>query len=142
MSIFYVGSLFNNYLYVKVWDIVKLPIDLTFMKYYAWAVLGIVFVLYVSQYLSILKLIGFFGKNTLSLFALHGCLGFNLYNLYLAKRINHHIGDPTLLGIVITIFCMLALTPVILLINKYLPFILGKKLNFKRGQGIDQKMAG
>jgi acyltransferase len=130
-SIIYVYFLFNVFIYDKVWAMVHLPLDLFFFKYCLWAVLAIAFVLYLSQYLSVLAAINFFGRNSIVLFALHTCLGFNLYNLYFAEKINPLFKNPTTLGIVITLFCLIVLTPVIFIVNKYIPFILGKKLKFK-----------
>lgn len=132
LSVIYIVLVFNSTIYPKAWSLIKLPIDLSFIEFYIWAVLSIAFTLYISQWVSCLKWINFYGKNTIPIFTLHGCLGFNLYNLFFAVKINPHFHNANILGVVITVFCLIILTPVILFINKYIPFILGKNLNLIR----------
>jgi acyltransferase len=93
-----------------------------------WAVFAISFVTYLSQYLSVSRLITFIGRNSLILLALHISLGFNLFNLVAVGHLHLKIANPNLLGLAFTLGTIAMLIPVSMVINKYFPFILGKNL--------------
>jgi fucose 4-O-acetylase-like acetyltransferase len=127
LSVAYIVLVFKGNVYTQVWERIHVPFDLGFFRYYIWAVAAIGFVLYISQYISVLNSLSFMGKNSLIFFTLHTSLAFSLYNRFIAVKLNPHIHDMNFLGLVISLFSIVILTPFVLMINNYVPFIIGKK---------------
>lgn len=91
------------------------------------ALIPIIFIIYISQFLSSISYINFLGRNSLVLLALHVSLGFNLIPIIAGNSLTL-IKSPNLLGLVFSIGAIIMITPISIIINKYLPFILGKGL--------------
>jgi fucose 4-O-acetylase-like acetyltransferase len=136
-SIIYITLLVKPNLYNMTVEIMngplKFPPSLTgFLLTVLWAIVAISFVIYISQFLSRLFILNFLGKNSLTLLALHVCLGFNLFNIVVIENLGLKINNPNLLGVTFTLATIAFLIPVCMLINNYFPYILGRKLNFKK----------
>jgi acyltransferase len=91
---------------------------------------AISFWIYASGYLSFMKPITYMGKNSLIILALHICVGFNLVHQLFLQRVFPIIGfsieNPNMLGLFFTIASLCILVPCIHVINRYIPFILGR----------------
>ncbi|WP_338449552.1 acyltransferase family protein [Niallia oryzisoli] len=131
-SILYLFFLFNDAIYAKIFQMITgetwhvYDYIFLYLNNIIWAALAIFFVIYLSQFLSI-AVLGFMGKNSLILLALHVSLGFNFINHFGAVQLQSIISNPNLLGLLYTILTSILLTPVIFMINKYFPIVLGKK---------------
>ncbi|WP_159433402.1 acyltransferase family protein [Bacillus tuaregi] len=106
-----------------------------------WAMIAIHFIIYVSQFLS-LSFLQYLGKNSLILLALHVSLGFNIINRFGASSLQAIFHQPNLLGLIYTILTIILLIPVITLINKYFPCILGRKKERKTDKTSNTKNNG
>ncbi|MDI6619131.1 MAG: acyltransferase family protein [Clostridiales bacterium] len=89
------------------------------------ALIGIFTYIAVSKLLVKSKILNYLGKHTLTFFSLHVCFGFTMLNklLYMAHVVNQ---ANDIYGILYTILVLNILTPISYIINKYVPFILGK----------------
>ncbi len=111
----------NTYLY--------LPLNLSnFISTVIWALFGISFVIYISQYLSVISFLNFWGRNSLIFLALHIPLGFNIFGKVAIERLHLKIDNPNLLGLAFTLGAIALLIPTSMLIDRYFPYILGKGL--------------
>jgi acyltransferase len=130
-SIIYVWFVIDPSLYNKFWQLMNLPPNAYFyFNSIIWASLSISFVIYISQFLSISPLINYMGKNSLILMALHTSLAFVVFNKHFRADLvleNH----PNVLALLLTVFSIALLLPVSLIINKFFPFILGKKFRLQ-----------
>jgi acyltransferase len=127
----YVVFLFNPDWYNNFWGIVGKQTHFfanisTYLNYVLWALLAIFAFVLLSHVLSRLTFIQFLGRNSLILLALHVPLGFNLF-AKLLNRFQIDVANPNLLGLIFTVGAIIIIYPVILIINKYLPFIAGRK---------------
>ncbi|MBI4649986.1 acyltransferase family protein [Candidatus Desantisbacteria bacterium] len=100
-----------------------------FILFLASAWMGIAFVLSVSRFSSVNNVFSFFGKNTLIIMGLSGialfCLRGGIY--LISRNLLYFEGIPVFVGIFLSFFLMIILVPVIYFINKYLPFVVGKR---------------
>lgn len=129
-SFIYIFFYFSSPLYSKLLNSLHVYLHVsmnivTFLNVVLWALIAISFVIYLSQFVSYINYINFLGKNSLIIFALHVSLGFNLINRVVGRFLGI-ISNPDLLGLTFTIGAIVILTPVILVINRYFSFILGK----------------
>ncbi|SDM69586.1 acyltransferase family protein [Bacillus sp. OK048] len=116
--------------YYSFWNLLSLPSSLfSIFDAIIWAILGISFVILISQFLSFISLLNFLGKNSLILMSLHIPLGFNFYNNLIRARLNIEIPNLNLFGIAATLCAILILIPTCLIINRFFPFILGRNMN-------------
>lgn len=99
-----------------------------FILFLASAWMGIAFVLSLSRLVGLNNIISFFGKNTLIIMGLSGVALFCLRGgLYLfSKNLFYFEGMSLWGGIFLSLLQMIILVPAIMIINKFLPFIIGK----------------
>lgn len=130
LAIIYVWLVIDPRYYQKAWEIINLPSSMfIYFNHLIWASLAISFVIYISQFLSISPLINYIGKNSLNLMVLHLSLGFNLFAIYFREGLN--IEDhPNILALFYTFGTIIILLPFCYFINKFLPFLHGKKFRF------------
>ncbi|WP_042462502.1 acyltransferase family protein [Neobacillus dielmonensis] len=135
LSILYILMLLFPNIYtawIQALNMIHLPSAVvTYLVTIMWALIAISFVIYLSQFITRISILSFLGKNSLILLALHVSLGFSLVNLIFLGKLGVKIENPNFLGLFFTILAIVILLPVIIIINKYLPFILGKNISFK-----------
>jgi acyltransferase len=125
------SSLFNkglSFLHIYL----HIPMDIvTFFSLVFWALMGTLFVIYISQFLSFIPYINFLGRISIIILALHVSLGFNLIH-NVADRYLVLIKNPNLLGLAFAIGAIIIISPISIIINKFFPFILGKGSKIKK----------
>ena len=107
-------------------------VDMNYKQYnniflfYLFSLLGILSCLGISKIMTFNKFIGFVGKNTIIVLGLSGIPFFVISGIYylLYKKLIFDISIG--MGILISCLQIIMLTPLMLVINKYLPFILGR----------------
>lgn len=97
--------------------------------FYLGAILGILAIVNLSQFVSDNRILSFIGKNTLVILALHGVIsslikGFMVFilNIELSILINN-----TLMNALFTLMTLIIAVPIIIFINRYIPELVGKK---------------
>ncbi len=135
-SVIYLYLLVDNTIYTRIFqqisEIPYLPDSVfLFLNHAVWALLAILFVFYLSQFLAF-SFVKFLGEKSLIFLALHISLGFNLTNYITSGRLADYIPNPNLLGLVYSIAAVLIVSPIAILITKYLPFLIGKSYNTAR----------
>ncbi|WML41199.1 acyltransferase family protein [Neobacillus sp. OS1-2] len=143
-SVVYIVLLIYPSIYPNVVEILNgilnLPSNLTtYIVTVSWAVVAILFIIYISQFLSSISLINFLGKNSLILLGLHISFGFNFINKVVLERLHLKINNPNLLGLAFTLGSIVLLIPICMFINNYIPFILGKNLALNNLRGKKDK---
>lgn len=127
LAAIYILILISPESYHKLWGWLNLPAALSiYFSQAILALLGIAFVIYLSQFLANLKFLNYLGRNSLILMALHVPLGFNLYNKWIKGKLGLTIENLNIFGLAVTISTVFFLLPVAFFINKYLPFIMGR----------------
>lgn len=102
------------------------------------AVIGIFFIITLASLCQKLVLrnsfIGFFAKNTVIILAFHIAVGSVIkgFVFFLLNKNLDVFNGSFLLNLVYTILSFLVLIPIISLINKYLPFIIGREIDYSR----------
>lgn len=95
-----------------------------YFDFYIAASAGIVFTIIISVYLSSSKILGYFGRNTLIILALHGLL------LAITEKVLMYFLDFNIYNNIFWIFnallTIILLVPFIFIINKYFPILNGK----------------
>lgn len=101
-----------------------------YIYYYLGAFAGIFFSLVLARYLNRFNVLNFFGKNSLTIMALHG-VALTFFKAILVFCFHFNLeqaeGSP-LWCLIYTVASLILLTPVIMFINEFLPFILGKPM--------------
>jgi fucose 4-O-acetylase-like acetyltransferase len=97
-------------------------------------IIGISIILNLSKKMERVKLFSFVGANSLCYFAFHGkvyaVLQAIIEKIFIKFSVEHSILIDFFLGVGVTLLDALILIIPILLINKYLPFVLGKGFKF------------
>ncbi|MEH7250384.1 acyltransferase family protein [Neobacillus niacini] len=128
-SILFLALISYQEIYYSFWNLLGLPSSLiSIIDGIIWAILGISFVIIISQFLSLISVLNFLGKNSLILMSLHIPLGFNFYNTFVRARLNIEIPNLNLFGIIVTLCAILILIPTCLIINRFFPFVLGRNM--------------
>jgi len=129
LSVAFVIFVFYPSVFVKIIGLIGIPPLAMYLHQFLFALLGISFVIFVSQFLSSISLLNYLGKNSLILMALHIPLGFNLYHMWIRGKLGVTIENLNTFGLAVTIFTVIILLPVSYLINRYFPIMLGRGLD-------------
>jgi fucose 4-O-acetylase-like acetyltransferase len=111
-SVYIVDRVFNNY-----------------FLFFAGVFTGNLFILYLSNCLPVIRLFNFYGRNTIILLGLH-LIVFSLIKgiqVFLLGIPIETTQDIFIIDIIYVIFVFILLAPVIYCVNKYMPFLLGRK---------------
>ena len=97
--------------------------------FYCGAVMGIIAVITLSQWITKNSILTYIGQNTLVILALHGLIGtlikgFMVFVFHIDLNI---LNDNTILNVIFTVMTLIIAVPIILFINRYLPELAGKK---------------
>lgn len=129
LSLAFVIFVFYPSVFLKVIGLIGIPSIAMYLHQFLFALFGISFVIFVSQFLSFISLLNYIGRNSLILMALHIPLGFNLYHMWIRGKLGVTIENLNTFGLAVTIFTVIILLPVIYLINRYFPIMLGRGLD-------------
>lgn len=131
-TIIYIVSIFINISILKNTSFTFYSYSNNIVMYIIITVLGLIMSISVAKYISKSNILSFFGKNTLLIFALHGKIErvlIVLTNSILSKEVlevNNSLNN-FVVTISITIITLVILIIPIKIINKYFPFLLGRK---------------
>ena len=144
-SAIYLYLLVDNTIYTRILqqisEIAYLPGSVSlFLNHAVWALLAIFFVFYLSQFISF-SFVKFLGEKSLIFLALHISLGFNLTNYITSGHLADFIPNPNLLGFVYSIAAVMFVSPIAILITKYLPFLIGKGYSTARTKHTQTKQS-
>lgn len=126
----FIGLLLNMFFVLNmIKDNYKIDMNLNklnhYYDFYLPAISGILLIICISSLIKSSKFLGFIGKNSLIIMATHAPL------LTLVRKALSITGifqnNSLIYSLVQTIITMIVLMPVIYIINRYLPFILGKR---------------
>lgn len=119
------GTLFNNITFSFY------SFSNNIILYFIITLIGMIFNISLAMLIKGNKLMTFYGKNTMLVFAFHGKL-YKLYHVVLSKILYYVISQENVLydlimTLIIFVLVIITLIPVIIFINKYLPILSGKK---------------
>jgi fucose 4-O-acetylase-like acetyltransferase len=114
-SVYIVDRIFNNY-----------------FLFFAGVFTGNLFILYLSNCLPVIRLFNFYGRNTIILLGLHLVVfslikGIQVFLLGISIETTQGL---FIVDIIYVVFVFVLLAPVIYCVNKYMPFLLGRKKGF------------
>lgn len=133
----------DNYLYLIILMIINITIGLMNTKinmywgrygnhfmFYIAAISGLLTVIIISKKIDCSKILEFVGQNTFIYLGIHQYVIFSVLNRVISKVFSNS-NDLTLIFIAFfyVIFTLIVLYPVIKFLNRYCPFIIGKKRN-------------
>jgi hypothetical protein len=100
-----------------------------YFLYLVGALFGCLFILYLSNCLPSMRIFDFFGRNTIFLLGFHLVIlglikGIQVFLLHIPLEITK---DFLIVDIVYVLFTFVLLSPLIYLVNKYMPFLLGRQ---------------
>lgn len=99
-----------------------------FFAFYFSALSGILTVVLISMTIKKSKILSYIGKNTVIILALHGKIILYLGSL-IKILLNGQIYGSWFWSIILTVVSLIGSVPFIYIINRYLPFVLGKKIS-------------
>jgi fucose 4-O-acetylase-like acetyltransferase len=101
-----------------------------YFLFYSGAFLGIFSWISISYLVKSSRFLSYVGKNSLIVFGLHLKIPVDFFN-HRILGINAKIVNGTLYGVIDTVITLMALLPVIWIINRFFPFIIGKSKELK-----------
>jgi fucose 4-O-acetylase-like acetyltransferase len=100
-----------------------------YFYFYVAAIAGILGYTLIARVIRDFRPLTFIGKNSLIIFAFHAMV-IGLIKGFMSKVLNfpmNNFKNSLLWGVALTLACMVVLVPVIHVLNRYFPFILGRK---------------
>jgi fucose 4-O-acetylase-like acetyltransferase len=105
-----------------------------YLYFYVAAIAGILFMCFLMKQIPSYRILNFFGKNTLLVLAIH-YLALRLYQLFDESIFGYPYMDHNsyFISILLTVVTLISCVPIVYFVNKYLPFIVGRRKNKLHG---------